>query len=109
MNYRVEISSIAEAEADIEFLWISQVTDVQKAKRWYEGLLQAIYSLSKMPKRCSLARENAYFSKGMRQLIYGKGRSCYRILFTIVESNEESIVRILHIRHASQKTLEENE
>ncbi|MEM9541980.1 MAG: type II toxin-antitoxin system RelE/ParE family toxin [Cyanobacteria bacterium P01_E01_bin.42] len=65
-------------------------------------------SLSTMPERCSLARENAYFSKEVRQFLYGKGRSSYLILFTIVEDNEESIVRILHIRHASQKTLGEN-
>ncbi|MGK7929366.1 MAG: type II toxin-antitoxin system RelE/ParE family toxin [Spirulina sp.] len=69
MNYRVEISSVAEAEADSAFLWISQATDIQTANRWDEGLLQAITSLSKMPKRCSLARENAYFSKEMRQLL----------------------------------------
>lgn len=108
MNYRIEISSVAEAEADGAFLWFSQVADIQRAKLWYDGLLQAIASLSTRPKRCSLARENAYFSKEVRQLLYGKGRSSYRILFTIVENNDESIVRILHIRHASQKTLGEN-
>lgn len=62
-----------------------------------------------MPKRCSLARENQYFSQEIRQLIYGKGRNSYRILFTIVETNEIAIVRILHIRHAAQQTLGENQ
>lgn len=49
MNYRIEISSVAEAEADSAFLQISQVTSYEKASQWYEGLLKAIESLSVMP------------------------------------------------------------
>jgi plasmid stabilization system protein ParE len=60
-----------------------------------------------MPKRCPLAREDRYFSQEIRQLIYGKGRNSYRILFTIIENNEVATVRILHIRHAAQQTLGE--
>jgi hypothetical protein len=62
-----------------------------------------------MPKRCPLARENQYLSKEIRQLLYGKGRNSYRILFTIVETEEMSVVRILHIRHAAQQTIGENQ
>jgi plasmid stabilization system protein ParE len=46
MKYRIEISSVAEAEADNAFLWISQVTSPERASRWYEELLRAIESLS---------------------------------------------------------------
>jgi plasmid stabilization system protein ParE len=70
-------------------------------------LLQAIESLSQMPKRCSIARENEFFSQEIRQLIYGRGRNLYRILFTIIEGQEVSTVRILYIRHAAQQTLGE--
>jgi hypothetical protein len=62
-----------------------------------------------MPKRCPLARENQYFSKEIRQLLYGKGRNSYRILFTIAESEDVPAVRILHIRHAAQQTLGDNQ
>lgn len=106
MKYCIEISSVAEAEADSAFLSLSQVAPT-KASQWYAGLLQAIESLSQMPKRCRLARENEYFTQEIRQLLYGKGRSSYRILFTILEGQEVSTVRILHIRHASQQTLGE--
>lgn len=82
MKYRIEISSVVEAEADSAFL-----------------------SLSQMPKRCPLARENEYFSQEIRQLLYGRGRNSYRVLFTILEGQEVSTVRILHIRHAAQQTL----
>ncbi|MGB3206924.1 MAG: type II toxin-antitoxin system RelE/ParE family toxin [Crinalium sp.] len=80
-----------------------------QARQWYEGLLKAIESLSEMPKRCPLARENKYFSQEIRQLIYGRGRNSYRILFTIIESNEVATVRILHIRHAAQQTIGDQE
>lgn len=104
MSYPIEISSVAEAEADSAFLRLSQITSPEKARQWYEGLLRAIESLSEMPKRCHLARENKYFSQEIRQLLYGRGRNSYRILFTIIEGEEISTVRILHIRHAAQQT-----
>ncbi|WP_257999496.1 type II toxin-antitoxin system RelE/ParE family toxin [Fischerella thermalis] len=85
MEYRIEISSVAEAEADSAFLRLSQMVSPTKASQWYAGLLQAIESLSQMPKRCPLARENEYFSQEIRQLLYGRGRNLYRILFTILE------------------------
>ena len=109
MTYLIEISSVAEAEADSAFLLLSQMTSPEKAREWYEGLLKAIESLSAMPKRCPLARENPYFSKEIRQLLYGKGRKSYRILFTIAESEDVPAVRILHIRHAAQQTLGDNQ
>lgn len=107
MKYRVEISSLAESEADKIFLRLSQVTSPDKARQWYVGLLQIIESLSQMPKRCSLARENDYFSQEIRQILYGRGRNSYRIIFTIVDGQEISTVRIIHIRHATQQTLGE--
>ncbi|MFN6513748.1 MAG: type II toxin-antitoxin system RelE/ParE family toxin [Nostoc sp. CreGUA01] len=61
-----------------------------------------------MPKRCPLAPENEYLSQEIRQLLYGRGRNSYRILFTILEGQEVSTVRILHIRHAAQQILGEN-
>lgn len=101
MKYRIEISSVAEAEADGAFLQLSQVISPAKASEWYSGLLQAIESLTQMPKRCPLARENEYFSQEIRQLLYGRGRNSYRVLFTILEGPETSTIRILHVRHAS--------
>lgn len=107
MKYRIEISSVAEAETDGAFLNLSQLTSPVKASQWYSGLLEAIESLSVMPTRCSFARENKYFSQEIRQLIYGKGRNSYRILFTILEIGEVHTVRILHVRHSSQQSIGE--
>jgi len=109
MIYRIEISSVAEAEADSAFLRMSQITSLEIASHWYEGLLKAIESLSQMPKRCLLARENKYFTKEIRQLLYGRGRNSYRILFTILEGEDISTIRILYIRHASQRVIGESQ
>ncbi len=108
MKYRIDISSVAEAEADNAFLQLAQATSSAKANQWYSGLLRAIESLSQMPKRCPLARENEYFSQEIRQLLYGRGHNSYRVLFTVLEGQTISTVRILHIRHASQQTIGED-
>jgi plasmid stabilization system protein ParE len=108
MRYRIEISSVAEAEADSAFMSLAQFTSLTKTGQWYSGLLEAIESLAEMPNRCPIARESEYSSQTIRQLLYGKGRSAYRILFTVLEDQAVSIVRILHIRHATQRTLGEN-
>ena len=54
-----------------------------------------------MPSRCSLAFENSFFDEEIRQLVYGKGRNAYRILFAIVDDR----VEILLVRHAAQKPI----
>ncbi|NEQ34845.1 MAG: type II toxin-antitoxin system RelE/ParE family toxin [Okeania sp. SIO3I5] len=105
MTYQIEISSVAQAEADRAFQWLCQVVSIETARHWYQELLKTIESLSEMPKRCPLARENNYFSKEIRQLLYRRGRHSYRIIFTIVESQDISIVRVLHLRHAAQQTI----
>jgi plasmid stabilization system protein ParE len=107
MKYRIEISSVAEAEADGAFLNLSQLISPVKASQWYSGLIEAIESLAMMPNRCSLARENKYFSQEIRQFLYGRGRTSYRILFTILEIGEVQTVRILHVRHSSQQSIGE--
>jgi plasmid stabilization system protein ParE len=107
MKYQIEISSVAESEADSAFISLAQLTSPVKASQWHSGLLAAIESLSVMPSRCSLARENTYFSQEIRQLLYKQGRTSYRVLFTILAAEGSSTVRILHIRHSSQQAIGE--
>ncbi|MCC5626077.1 type II toxin-antitoxin system RelE/ParE family toxin [Nostoc sp. CHAB 5715] len=108
MKYRIEISSVAEFEADSAFLRLSQVTSPSRASQWYAKLLQAIDSLSQMPKRCPLAPENEYFSQEIRQLLYGRGRNSYRILSLFCRGKKYLQCGILHIRHAAQEILGED-
>lgn len=106
--YQVEISSVAEAEADQAFLWMAQQISQEAAKQWYQGLLQAIESLAKMPRRCPMAPENSAFSVEVRQLLHGKGRGKYRVIFTIVEDANSLTIRILHIRHSAKQRLNDS-
>ncbi len=106
MTYRVDLSSTARAEADAAFLRFSQFAATpERAQEWYQGLVKAIASLREMPRRCLLARENEFFSQEIRQLLYGRGQSQYRILFTILDDQPIPTVRVLHIRNALQDTL----
>jgi plasmid stabilization system protein ParE len=109
MTYRIDVSETAEAEIDAAYLWISG-NSPEQAGRWHAGLLSAIASLAEMPGRCSLARENGRFEEEIRQLLYGRGRNIYRILFVVRETANqrgEASVRILHVRHSAQQTLGE--
>lgn len=105
--YRIDFSSIAQSEADAAFLNFSQFTTPERAQAWYQGLIKAISSLQEMPRRCVLARENAFFSQEIRQLLYGSGKTTYRILFTIFDDQPIPTVRIIHIRHAVQRAIGE--
>ncbi len=86
MNYEVFLSEPAEAEADAAFLWLLRFSP-DFAAEWYDGFLKAIASLSDFPGR------------EVRQYLYRKGRTVYRILFDIMD---EDTVHIMHIQHASQ-------
>jgi plasmid stabilization system protein ParE len=107
MTYRIDFSSQAQAEADAAFVNFAQFTTPERARTWYQGLIKAISSLQEMPRRCILARENAFFSQEIRQLLYGSGKTTYRILFTVLDDLSTPTVRILHIRNAVQRPIEE--
>ena len=64
-------------------------------------LMRTVATLQEMPLRCALAPENDTFTEEIHQLIYGKSRNKYRILFTL----REDTVFILHVRHTSQAPL----
>jgi plasmid stabilization system protein ParE len=107
VTYRIDLSSVAKAEADTAFVSFSKYATPDQAQSWYQGLIKAIGTLREMPRRCPVARENAFFSQEIRQLLYGKGRHTYRILFTVLDEQDIPTVRILHIRNAVQRPLGE--
>jgi len=99
-TYRIIIQPEAYAGMESGYAYIEQDAP-ESARQWAVGLLAAISSLSTFPKRCALAPENKFFPQEIRQLLYGKGRGAYRILFTIADDT----VSILHIRHGARETL----
>ena len=71
------------------------------AVRWYNGLLKAIRSLAESPGRCSLAPEDERFPEEIRNLLYGKRTTAYRIIFTI----RGDTVHVLHFRRGAREGL----
>ena len=105
MTYRVEVTRHAQTEALETFVWKSEHQSVETAVEWYNGIMQALYSLEDMPGRYALAPEDEDFKDEIRQFLYGKRRNCYRVLFTI----RRETVYILHIRHSAMERLKPDE
>jgi plasmid stabilization system protein ParE len=103
MTYEIKISSEADQEADEVYEWIAR-DSLRNASRWYLGLIDAIQTLSENPQRCPLAPDDGAFDDEVRQLLYGKRKGVYRILFTI----SSDAVHILKIRHGARKYLGES-
>ena len=82
MTYQVIVQPSAQAEMQEAYEWVVECAPVT-AVRWYNGLMDAIKSLADNPERCSLAPEDEYFPEEIRNLLYGKRRNAFRVLFTI--------------------------
>lgn len=67
--------------------------------------MAAVDSLAEMPRRCGLAPEAGELGFELRQLLYGRKRGRYRILFII----ERRTVKILHIHHSARQPLAPDE
>lgn len=104
MAYRVDISLPALADAEEAYLWVKYQAP-ESAGNWYEGLMQAVFSLENFPTRCPIASESADLGSEVRQLIYGKRSTTYRILFSIEENltTVEQVVRIWRIWPSSRR------
>jgi hypothetical protein len=63
--------------------WLTAVASPEVARRWAAVLDLKIGTLATLPDRCSVARESDAFEEEIRQLLFGEGRSQYRVLFSI--------------------------
>ena len=99
-EYRIILQPEAYAGMEAAYEYIDQYSS-ENAHRWAVEIMDAINSLKTFPRRCGIAPENEFFVQEIRQLLHGKGRNVYRILFTI----QDEAISILHIRHGAQDTL----
>jgi plasmid stabilization system protein ParE len=100
MAFLVEITPIAEAQIEQTYQWYRE-RNPEFADRWFRSLMNAIATLQEKPLRCALSIEHEVFSEEVRQLLHGKAKNIYRVLFTI----RESTVYVLYVRHSSQTPL----
>jgi plasmid stabilization system protein ParE len=104
MTFQVEITPIAEAQIEQAYLWYRE-RNPEFADRWFRGLMNAIATLQEKPRRCALAVEHEIFPEEVRQLLYGKSKNIYRVLFTI----RDTTIYVLYVRHIAQAPLTIND
>ena len=102
MTYRLRVTARAVGDADAAHAWIAEQISPAQAERWYQGLFEKMETLTRHPTRCPLAAESDRFPEDIRELLYGKRKNKYRILFTI--RNEDVVV--LYVQHAARQELE---
>jgi plasmid stabilization system protein ParE len=100
MTFLVEITLIAEAQIEQAYQWYRE-RNPEFADHWFRGLMNAIATLQEKPQRCTLAVEHKIFPEEVRQLLYGKSKNIYRVLFTI----RDTTVYVLYVRHSAQAPL----
>lgn len=100
MAFQVEITPIAQIQIEQAYQWYRE-RNAEFADRWFRGLMNAIATLQEKPRRCPLAVEHDIFAEEVRQLLYGKAKNIYRVLFTIRDDR----VYVLYVRHSSQAPL----
>ncbi len=102
MTYRVTVQRAAELDMLEACRWISRDSPAA-ASKWLGKIWKAIQTLESSPERCALARESEVFRQPIRQLLVGKRRGVYRVLFQIRDDE----VLVLHVRHGARQQLEE--
>lgn len=103
MSFAIEFTDVTDMEVQHIHLRLMG-RSLEQAERWQEGLENAASSLADFPRRCPLAPEHDVFDVEVRQLLYGT----YRLLFGLRDTDDDGeydTVRILHVRHASQRPL----
>jgi plasmid stabilization system protein ParE len=104
-TYEVRLSEPAEIEIEAAYLGRMRF-GLPAADRWYAGLARALASLSQLPHRYPLAPESEGLGGDeIRQMIFGSGRGAYRVLYRVLEPEQDSpgVVRLLHVRHAARR------
>jgi plasmid stabilization system protein ParE len=100
MAFQVEITRRALLDAEEAYVWFSEQSP-QWAERWLNGLLEAVNSLEEFPTMCAVLHDGRAIGKEIRQYLYGRGRTAYRLFFEI----RGDTVFILRIRHGSRKPI----
>ena len=71
----------------------------QRAVSWIEEVEVKVMKLNCFPESHPYARENSHHHIELRQLVFGRGRHKYRVIFTVRADD----VVVLDIRHASRE------
>ena len=96
MPFRVVFRPRAQADITAAATWLAR-TSPAAAVQWRRGVLSIIDKLETNPALYTAAD----LGLDLRELLYGRRRSAYRILFTI----DGQTVNVHRVRHAAQDRL----
>ncbi|NJM77846.1 MAG: type II toxin-antitoxin system RelE/ParE family toxin [Acaryochloridaceae cyanobacterium RU_4_10] len=97
MTFQVELTPIAEAQIEAAYRWYRE-RNPEFTDRWFRSLMNAIAKLQEKPRRCPLVIEHKIFPEEVHQLLHGKSKNLYRVLFAI----RDTTVFVLYVRHHAQ-------
>lgn len=95
MRYRVALTDKAERDIDCVLRWLVEHEAEAAGRRWFGQLMAKIMSLESHPQRCAAAAESADVGQEIRQVLLGRKRFKYRILF-VIDGRNVSILRVWH-------------
>jgi plasmid stabilization system protein ParE len=102
VTYRVVFTPTARTDVLHAFHWIAERSP-DAADRWLSGLEKAIGKLSTFPERHPVAgEESEQFGFAVRQMLYGRRRGIYRVLFSV----RDETVYLHYARHGAQGPME---
>src|SRR5207248_5395427 len=101
MIHQVRISARAKRDVD-EALGSLVGRAPQGAARWHAALLNKIQTLEDNPTQWPLADTTEQLGVELRQLLFGKRRNVFRILFTV----DGEIINVHHIWRATRDWLQ---
>jgi plasmid stabilization system protein ParE len=103
MEFQVRLTRSSEQQIEAIYLWLKE-RNPEYADQWFRGLMNLIATLQDKPRRCPLIKENHSTSEEIRQILYGKSRNKYRVIFAI----RENTVHIIYVRHSAQSSINFN-
>lgn len=101
MPRTVEITSRAQRDISREVGWFVRHRSSEYADRWQTGLETRLNRLADDADTHPDAEEAAELGFALREAIFRRGKTHFRILFVIVDQT----VRVLRIRNAAQDRL----
>ncbi len=96
LRYQIRLTHKAERDADNVLRWFADQHAMTAGTKWLSTLMARLNTLETNPERCPVAEESAALGLEIRELLLGKRRGVYRLLFQIKERTVY-IVRIWHI------------
>ena len=103
MAFTVVFQRRADADVRNEIAWQEATLGLRAADRWRTGFLSfVIGALEADPHRYQRADEAGELGVDLRELLHGRRRQVFRVLFTI----DGETVNVLRVRHSTRDRLQ---